>query len=120
MGAPAPPPGGATGAPRSAGGSFVGSFFDGGGDDPLEPPAGPGPGRIDVGGNLDGSLNAKTQESSELDAETEWSKHNKGLLDDLGLDLARRDATIDCDLFDRYPLHRSSVLPRLTARIFAC
>ena len=85
-GAPAPPPGGATGAPRSAGGSFVGSFFDGGGDDPLEPPAGPGPGRIDVGGNLDGSLNAKTQESSELDAETEWSKHNKGLLDDLGLD----------------------------------
>jgi hypothetical protein len=85
-GAPAPPPGGATGAPRSAGGSFVGSFFDGGGDDPLEPPAGPGPSRIDVGGNLDGSLNAKTQESSELDAETEWSKHNKGLLDDLGLD----------------------------------
>jgi hypothetical protein len=45
--------------------------------------AGPGP---DVGTNRDGRTNAKTQESSDLDAQTEWSKHNKGLLDDLGLD----------------------------------
>jgi len=45
--------------------------------------AGPGP---DVGTNRDGRTNAKTQESSDLDAETEWSKHNKGLLDDPGLD----------------------------------
>lgn len=82
-GAPAQPPGGARRA--GAGGGFVGSFFDGGGDDPLEPPAGPGPGP-DVGTNRDGRTNAKTQESSDLDAETEWSKHNKGLLDDLGLD----------------------------------
>ena len=34
----------------------------------------------------DGDARARTQESSDLDAETEWSRHNKGLLDDLGLD----------------------------------
>ena len=63
-----------------------GAAAAGEGDTSATGSAGPGPGRFDVGGNLDGSLNAKTQESSELDAETEWSKHNKGLLDDLGLD----------------------------------
>ena len=34
----------------------------------------------------DGDARARTQESPDLDAETEWSRHNKGLLDDLGLD----------------------------------
>ena len=74
-GAPAPPAAG-------AGGGFAGrsSFFDGGGDDALEPPMG------SQSQPRDGDARARTQESSDLDAETEWSRHNKGLLDDLGLD----------------------------------
>ena len=75
-GAPAPPPGG------SASG-FAGSFFDGGGDDALELPAGS---RSPSADPTLGRARARTQEISDLDAEMEWSKHNKGLLDDLGLD----------------------------------
>ena len=78
-GAPAPPAAG-------AGGGFAGrsSFFDGGGDDALEPPMGSQ--SQSQSHQRDGDARARTQESSDLDAETEWSRHNKGLLDDLGLD----------------------------------
>ena len=60
------------------------SFFDGGGDDALEPPMGSQ--SQSQSHQRDGDARARTQESSDLDAETEWSRHNKGLLDDLGLD----------------------------------
>ena len=59
-------------------------FFDGGGDDALEPPMGSQ--SQSQSHQRDGDARARTQESSDLDAETEWSRHNKGLLDDLGLD----------------------------------
>ena len=75
-GAPAPPPGGGAGG-------FAGSFFDGGGDDALERPAGS---RSPSADPTLGRARARTQEILDLDAEMEWSKHNKGLLDDLGLD----------------------------------
>ena len=67
---------------RAAGG-FAGSFFDGGGDDALERPAGS---RSPSADPTLGRARARTQEILDLDAEMEWSKHNKGLLDDLGLD----------------------------------
>ena len=81
-GAPAPPAAGA------GGGGFAGrsSFFDGGGDDALEPPMGSQSQSQSQSHRRDGDARARTQESSDLDAETEWSRHNKGLLDDLGLD----------------------------------